>query len=370
MKGVIAIETVRELARKFAISGEISELEPLKRGHINDTFVSVSRDGSRIRRYVHQRINHQVFKNVPGLMDNVTKVIAHVQHKLTELGSAAQDRTLNIIPTIAGSSYLQDATGNFWRTYDYLEGTESFYVCKDAAQACEGAGACGRFQMYLLDLNPKDFIDTIPLFHNTPNRYKLLSEAVSQDAHQRVSSAEAELKFVENRAAEARRVVTALEGGELPWRVTHNDTKFNNVLFDLQSHKAVAIVDLDTCMPGSPLYDFGDLVRTAGVPANEDEKDLSKVFLDQNLFAGLARGYLGALGTKLAPLELELMSYAPRLITLTIGLRFLTDYINGDIYFKTEYPEHNLVRARNQFKIVSSMEEKALEMEQIVRSVQ
>ena len=361
------LELLKQVLPSFHIAGEQLSVYPLKRGHINDTFVSEWLVDGQQKKFVHQRVNHHVFKNVPALMENVLRITEHVCAKLE--GQSTNERGLVLVQSEEGNWFSRDSEGNFWRTYEYVADSESSYVCESAALARKAADMCGRFQMHISDLDPAEFHETIPEFHNTVLRYAALRQAVDQADSDRVSYAAREILFALDREEQGSRIVRELKSGVLPARVTHNDLKFNNVMFDVRTGEAVAIVDLDTCMPGSILYDFGDLVRNSSVPANEDEANLSKVFMDISFFEALVEGYFGQVGPVVTEAEWDLISFAPRLMTLTIGVRFLTDYLNGDVYFKTDYPDHNLVRAKNQFKIIRSMEEQSEAMDSIVERV-
>ena len=361
------LELLQQIVHDFAISGTCVSIAPLKRGHINDTYVSRWESGETVRKYIHQRINHHVFKQVPELMENVVRVTEHVQEKLLDL--LTDEVPLQLIACRNGSWIARDPAGNYWRTYEYIKNSESTYVCTSTEKAREAARMCGRFQMYLSDLQPELFYETIPDFHNTVLRFQALRAAIDEDSSGRVATTAAEILFALQRENQGSIVVDHLRSGVLPLRVTHNDLKFNNVMFDKDSGRAVAVVDIDTVMPGSILYDFGDLVRNASVPANEDETDLDKVFMDISFFEALVEGYFSEIGSIVTEKEWDLVAFSPRLMTLTIGVRFLTDYLMGDVYFKTEYPEHNLNRARNQFKIIASMEDQAEEMEAVVSAI-
>lgn len=360
------LENLSEIINQFDIPGSCLSVAPLKKGHINDTYVSTWQVADRTETFVHQRINHRVFRYIPELMENIVKITAHIAQQIAEL---EDETTLQLVPCKRGKWFLVDSAGNYWRTYSYISNSESYYVCSNAAQAKEAARTCGRFQSYINELDPANFFTTIPEFHNTMLRYRALEEAVVRDSENRVASARDAIDFALARREQAGIVVHALKNGSIPTRVTHNDLKFNNVMFDKETGKGIAVVDLDTCMPGSILYDFGDLVRNTSVPANEDETDLSRVYMDISFFRALAEGYFEPIHAHVTAAEWELVAFAPRLMTLTIGVRFLTDYLQGDTYFKTEYATHNLDRARNQFKIVESMEAQAGEMEAIVRQV-
>jgi hypothetical protein len=336
-------------------------------GHINDTYkVACALAGQPVH-YILQRINHTIFKDPAALMDNVQRVTAHLRAKLQAAGVTDLNRhALAVIPTRAGDSVFHDAAGQWWRMYHFVERARTFDKVETGAQVFEAARAFAQFQGLLADLPAPRLHDTIPNFHNAVLRLATLRDAVQRDPHGRAASAAAELAFVEQRAALCTRLLERQQRGELLERITHNDTKLNNVMLDEQTNAAVCVIDLDTVMPGLALYDFGDMVRTATAAALEDECDLAKVFSRPEMFAALARGYLSE-AQFLTAAEREELVFSGRLITLVIGIRFLTDHLLGDVYFKIHRPNHNLDRCRTQFKMVASLEAQADTMEQIVK---
>lgn len=350
-------------AREFSLAGEVLAASPYGSGHINDTF----KVDTPACRYVLQRINHNVFRRPDELMANVERVCAHAYAKLESSGMAdAGRRTLRLIPTKAGRGWLVDTAGNRWRCYHFIEGATGHDVVRSAEQAYAAAKAFGAFQSLLADLPGGRLHETIPDFHHTPARFARFQQALAKDAHGRAALAVPEIAFALARAHEVGLVVDALRDGSLPERVTHNDTKLNNVLLDDVTQEGVCVIDLDTVMPGSVLYDFGDLVRTSTSPAAEDEPDLSKVRMQLPMFEALVRGYLAAARGFLTPKEKALLPAAGKLITFEIGLRFLTDWLEGDAYFKIKRPTHNLDRARTQFKLVESIESQLPAMQALV----
>jgi thiamine kinase-like enzyme len=311
-------------------------------GHINDTFKVETPSG---KRYILQRVNTNIF-DADLLRNNILRVTEHLKSKG--------------IPSLDVVAYDHE-----WRLYSFLEGYTSRDVVDAPKQAYDVAAAFAKFQNDLADLPPPRLGEIIPKFHNTVDRLRLLDEAAAADVKGRRASVAEELAFVDARRAEAAKIVEMMASGEIPERITHNDTKINNVM--LADDGTNVVIDLDTVMPGSALYDFGDMVRTSTAAAAEDEKDLDKVYSKKEYFEALVKGYLA--GAKfLTPAEKSLLAFSGRLITLTIGIRFLTDYLAGDTYFRTAYPEHNLVRCRTQLKMVASMEEQAEEYEKIVKA--
>ena len=355
------------IAREFALEGEVLSADPYGSGHINDTFKVDVRPGAGPRRYVLQRINHHVFRRPDELMANVERVCAHAYAKLKHSGLPDADRrTLRLIPTRSGRAWHVDAAGNRWRCYHFIEGATGHDIVRSPEQAYAAAKAFGAFQALLADLPGSRLHETIPDFHHTPSRFARFQEALAKDAHGRAALAVPEIAFALARAHEVGTVVDALRDGSLPERVTHNDTKLNNVLLDDDTQEGVCVIDLDTVMPGSVLYDFGDLVRTSTSPAAEDETDLSLVRMQLPMFDALVRGYLASAGGFLTPKEKGLLPFAGKLITFEIGLRFLTDWLEGDTYFKIKRPTHNLDRARTQFKLVESIEAQLPAMQALV----
>lgn len=355
------------IAREFALAGEVVSASPYGSGHINDTYKVETGGGTAARRFVLQRINHHVFRRPDELMANVERVCAHAYAKLRSAGAPDADRrTLRLIPTKCGRSWHVDAAGNRWRCYHFIEGATGHDVVRSPAQAYAAAKAFGAFQALLADLPGERLHETIPDFHHTPARFARFQEALAKDAQGRAALAVPEIAFALARAGEVGVLVDALRAGTLPERVTHNDTKLNNVLLDDVTQEGVCVIDLDTVMPGSVLYDFGDLVRTSTSPAAEDETDLSQVRMQFPMFEALVQGYLAAAGGFLTPKEKELLPFAGKLITFEIGLRFLTDWLEGDTYFKIKRPTHNLDRARTQFKLVESIEAQLPAMQALV----
>lgn len=340
-------------ARRFAISGELLGLAAHERGHIHDTFISTwsGEHGARTR-YLHQRMNGAVFTDLPALMHNVQEVTGYLAAQPEE----GELETLRLVPTRDGAGWFEDE-GGAWRTYHFVEGTVSYDQCPDPSMAHAAARAFGRFQARLQGLSASRLRMTIPRFFSAPYRLEQLESAREGDTAGRVEGAAPELAFVDERRDLVRAVEDRLADGRLESRVVHGDTKLNNVLFDASSGQARCVVDLDTCMPGWSLYDFGDLVRFTAATSTEDEPDLGRAGMDLELYQALVAGYLDGTGDLLPPEERALMPLAARLVTMTIGMRFLADHLAGDVYFKVARPGHNLDRARVQFAQVRSMEQ-------------
>lgn len=361
---------LKTITDQFQIPGRFLSAEPYGTGHINDTYVTWRECHGRRHRTLQQRINQYVFPNPPYIMENIARVTRHLRHKLAETPGADLDReTLTLIPTRDGADFLVDGDGNFWRTYVFIENATTYDICATTDQAREAARAFGRFQELLGDLPGPPLHETIPFFHHTPRRFEALVRAVERDPVNRAAGSRAEIDFALKREPLTRLVADALEDGSLPVRTTHNDTKLNNVMLDDQTGRGVCVIDLDTVMPGSSLYDFGDLVRTCTRDAPEDRPDPGRDIFLIDMFQALVEGYLETAGHFLTVAEIDRLVLAGRLITFTIGLRFLTDHLEGDSYFKTHRPGQNLDRARVQFQLISAMENRAAEMHRIVAAV-
>ena len=337
---------------------------PYGSGHINDTYCVTFNQGGTSVRYILQRINHNIFKNPAALMENVQRVTAHLGGKLANQPESSR-RALTLILTRNGAAYHRDAEGNFWRAYIFIEKARTFDAVETPAQAFQAANAFGQFQMLLSDLPAPRLHDTIPGFHHTPQRFAALQKVIAADAANRAKLAQPEIEFAWNRQA----VCGVLLNANLPERVTHNDTKFNNVMLDDATGEGICVIDLDTVMPGLTPYDFGDMVRTTTSPAKEDERDLSKVTMQFEMFEALVRGYLSTAAEFLTPAEKKLLPFAGKLITFEIGIRFLTDFLAGDNYFKVHRENHNLDRCRTQFKLVESIERQEQEMNKLLEKI-
>ncbi len=355
---------VRAVMRQFQIPGEFSSAEPFGTGHINDTYCVQFDQGGTRRRYILQRINHSVFKNPVAVMENIQRVTAHLAGKISGQPDASR-RVLTLIPARDGAAFYRDMDGNYWRTSVFIEQARTFDVVESPSQAFQAAKAFGQFQNLLADLPAPRLHDTIPDFHHTPKRFAALERAIAADIADRVKLSQREIEF----ALSHKAICSVLLDAQLPERVTHNDTKFNNVLLDDATGEGICVIDLDTVMPGLALYDFGDMVRSATSPAKDDEQDLSKVTMQFPMFAALARGYLSAAGEILTPLEKKLLAFSGMLITFETGIRFLTDFLAGDVYFKVHRDGHNLDRCRTQFKLVESIEQQETEMNKLVESI-
>lgn len=355
---------VSAAARSFEIGGEFAAALPYGSGHINDSYCVVfHHNGTRLRCIV-QRINHHVFTNPPILMENIERVTAHLAARLSDRPDRSR-RVLTLIPARAGGVLHIDADGNYWRAYQFIDNARTYDAVDSPDQAFQAAKAFGEFQSMLADLPAPRLHDTIPDFHHTPKRFAALERAIAADVAGRVALAGPEIEFALARISLAN---VLLDAG-LPERVTHNDTKINNVLLDDTTGEAMCVIDLDTVMPGLAAYDFGDMVRTATCPAAEDEQDLSKVHIQFPMFEALARGYLASAGGFLTRAEKETLAYGGKLITFEIAIRFLTDHLCGDTYFKVHREGHNLDRCRSQFKLLESLDQQEDAMRNLLQSI-
>lgn len=354
----------------FALPGRLVSAAPHGSGHINETYAAEFADGAGTRRYVFQKINHRIFKDVPGLMDNVRRVTAHIAAKVrATAGEAAARRVLHLVPARDGRAFAQDAGGGYWRVYDFIEGAHTVDRVSTEAQARAVAAAFGEFQAQLADLPGGRLIETIPNFHHTRSRFENFRRAVADNAAGRKAEVAAEVDFAFSREPDADVLLKLLAQGKISERVTHNDTKINNVMLDDTTGRTVAVIDLDTIMPGLPLYDFGEMVRTSASSTLEDDPDAGHMRVLLPPFRALVEGYLSsAVGGVLNATERAHLGFAGKLMTYENGLRFLTDYLQGDTYYKIKHPCHNLDRCRTQFALVRSIESAQGEMTRIIEA--
>lgn len=348
----------REAAGHFAFSGRLTSCETFGSGHINDTFRVVCRgESGREHAYLLQRISRSAFRDPQALMENIRGVTCYLRRKIEAAGGDPERETLNLVPTLDGGCLYTDAHGGCWRAYLFIPDAVSFNRAEpEVFREC--AEAFGRFQCLLSGYPAAELHVIVPDFHSTPARLAALMEAVKADPLGRADGVRAEIDCIGRRAAEVGTLERAGREGRIPLRVTHNDTKLNNVLFDRRSGKALCIVDLDTIMPGYSAYDFGDAIRFGANTADEDERDLEKVRLDCGLYARYLDGYLDGCAGSLTGEEIRMLPMGAKLMTLECGMRFLTDYLTGDTYYKTTRPGQNLDRCRTQLKLVADMEQK------------
>jgi Ser/Thr protein kinase RdoA (MazF antagonist) len=341
---------IRAIAGQFQLAGEFFHAEPFGSGHINDTYRFTIESGGARSRFILQRLNTAVFQNPAAVMENIRRVTAHLGEKMSGAPDAAR-RVLTLVPACDGESFHCDADGSWWRVFPFIERTRAVDVVESPVQTFAAAKAFGQFQKLLADLPAPRLHETIADFHHTPKRFAALEKAVAADTCNRAASAKPEIEFALRHQAICRVLLDA----HLPERVTHNDTKINNVLLDEMTGEGVCVIDLDTVMPGLVLYDFGDMVRSMTNPAAENERDLAKVEMQFPLFEALLRGYLAGAGDFLTPAEKNLLPVSGQLIAFELGLRFLTDFLAGDTYFKVRCEGENFDRCRTQFKLFESI---------------
>jgi len=360
-------EIVIEAAGNFQFEGRLIDANPYGGGHINDTFKArYELDDGSIKRYTMQRINTNVFKDPIGLMENIVSVTTYLSKIIKERGGDPQRETLNIVPTIDDKSYYVDSEGRYWRAYLFVEDTNSYDKVESKDDLYYSARAFGRFQQLLSDFPAETLHETIPNFHHTADRFAKFKEALEKDICGRAGSVKEEIDFVLAREEDTHKLLDLQEAGKLPLRVTHNDTKLNNVLFDKTTGEGICVIDLDTVMPGLSLYDYGDSIRFGATYAAEDEPDLSKVNFELELFEAYTKGYLEVAGSVLTDCEIENLPMGAKMMTFECGMRFLTDYLSGDTYFRIHREDHNLDRTRTQFKLVSDMEKCWDDMRRVV----
>lgn len=351
-----SIERAEKAYACYDLPGDLVEITPLGNGLINKTYQIIKREGETLRRFVLQEINHQIFPNVFGLMDNIEKVTTFLKEKYEQEGRDSKRETLHVIPTKKGTLVASLEDGSFWRIYDAIEDSYSIENVENEEQFYITAKAFGRFTYDLDKFDASQLVEVIPKFHDTRDRFRQFEEAIRENRSGRVQDVQEEIEFIRQRKQDCYLLYDLLDEGKLPLRVTHNDTKLNNILFDSHTKNPLCIVDLDTVMPGLALFDFGDAIRYGANHCDEDEVDLSKVQLDTRLFEMYAKGFVEGTNGILTDTELAYLPWGARVITLEQGIRFLTDYLNGDLYYATNRPNQNLDRTRTQLKLVSDME--------------
>lgn len=359
-------ETILEAARQFAMDGEITECLPFGSGHINDTYRLTYRTPEGEQRSILQRMNKQVFTKPEELMENVVGVTSWLRRKIQEQGGDPLRETLNLVMTRAGKFYWVDGQGEYWRMYLFIEHAFCYDQVEKDDDFYQSALAFGNFQRLLADYPAETLHETIPDFHNTVDRFRKLQQAIRADAMGRAAGVSEEIAFALEREDLAHRLCDQQERGELPLRVTHNDTKLNNIMIDETTGRGICVIDLDTVMPGLAVNDFGDSIRFGASTAAEDERDLSKVSCDLGLYELYVKGFVEGCAGALTEQEMDMLPMGAILMTYECGIRFLTDYLEGDHYFKTSRAGQNLDRCRTQFRLVKDMEEKLPRMREIV----
>ncbi len=356
----------QEALDAFGLSEHCLSCEPYGNGHINDTFLVKCRENEKEVRYILQRMNREVFRDPRALMENVVLVTDYLKEQILKRGGDPMRETLTPRRNRIGLPYFEDSIGSFWRVYTYIEDALSLDQVRSKADFYESAVAFGRFSGQMAGFNAALLTETIPDFHNTPKRFETFLEAARKDAYSRAGAVQEEIDFYMAHRADLSYCQEKLREGKLPLRVTHNDTKLNNIMLDAKTGKGICVIDLDTVMPGLSIYDFGDSIRFGANTAAEDEKDLSKVSLSLELFETYVKGYLEGCGGALSEEEIRLLPYGAKTMTLECGMRFLTDYLEGDTYFMVHREGHNLDRTRTQIALVRDMEKKWQTMEDIV----
>ncbi len=362
---------LRHVCDNFELLGEYVIAVPFGTGHINETFAATYDQGGTFVRYIVQEINTNVFRKPEQLMENFLRVTGHIGDKIRQeraVNPATRRQTIELIASRDGNSFYRDHEGRIFRCYVFVENARSYDVIEGEEQAYEAAAAFGNFQSDLADLDGR-LHETIPNFHHTVSRLAALERAAKEDQCGRLAEVMPEVDFIRERAADCSKLLDLQAAGEITERTTHNDTKLNNVLIDDLTGSGCCVIDLDTVMPGLPHYDFGDMVRTGTSPALEDERDLTKVTMRFAMFEALLRGYLAGAGNFLNPLEKSLLPFAGKLITMETAIRFLTDYLEGDVYFRIHRPGHNLDRCRTQIALVKSIEQQYSAMCRLVDSL-
>ncbi len=359
-------DKIKEAIEAIDFKGKVIDYKRFGSGHINDTFLLICEDGEKIIKYILQRMNSDIFTDIQGVMENIIGVTTFLRKKIEEENGNPDRETLTVICTKDGKSYFMDSIGSYWRAYLYIEDASCYDVVEKPEDFYETAKAFGRFQFLLSEYPTEKLHETIPDFHNTPVRMEAFKKALKEDICGRRSMAEKEIQFIMEREKEMSIAIDMLKEGKLPLRVTHNDTKLNNIMIDDKTREGICVIDLDTVMPGLSINDFGDSIRFGANTAKEDEVDLSKVSLSLPLFEIYIKGFLEGCNNSLTEEEIKMLPMGAKLMTLECGMRFLTDFLSGDTYFKIHRDNHNLDRARTQLSLVADMENKWKEMEGIV----
>lgn len=347
---------------QFDFKGDLLAVEPLGMGNINASYIVTTKDGIDTRKYTLQRLNTKVFTMPENVMNNIIKVTNHLKQKIIAEGGDPSRETLNFIPSKAGKYTIYQNGDNVYRAYGYIDDVTTIQSSENSSDAYKVAYAFGVFQRRLSDFNANELYETIPDFHNTLKRYDYFNTILQNDPHNRAKDVKELIAFVEKEAYLADKLTSALADGRIPVRVTHNDTKINNVLFDNATNQGICVIDLDTVMPGTSLYDFGDMVRSGASTTEEDETDLSKVKIDMDYYKAFVEGFKDGVGEGLTSAELSMLALSAKVIAFELGIRFLGDYLNGDVYFAVRKPGHNKDRAANQLKLLEDMENKYEQM--------
>lgn len=364
----ITPKQMEEVISHFQYKGDLLSQEPYGSGHINDTFLLVFKtEVTKELKVILQRMNQEVFENPVELMENIVGVTSYLRERIIENGGDPERETLNVLPAVDGKLYYLDSLGDYWRSYKFIDHATSYDQVENPDDFYQSAVAFGNFQRLLADYPAQTLHETIKGFHDTKARFEVFKKVVEEDVMGRAKEVQKEIRFVLDREEIADFFCELLEKGELPLRVTHNDTKLNNIMIDDETGKGICVIDLDTVMPGLAMNDFGDSIRFGASTAAEDEQDLSKVSCSMELFDQYAKGFIEGCNGKLTEKEIELMPMGAKTMTFECGMRFLTDYLQGDTYFKIHREKQNLDRCRTQFKLVEDMEQKWYTMQEIVK---
>lgn len=353
---------MNNIIKKFNVIGDIVSIKPYGSGHINDTYLVELENPDN--KYILQRVNHHIFKHVNELMDNIYQVTTFIEKEYQRLGIHHQN-VQKLVPTLANTFYVSH-DDSYYRMYEYVYHTVTYQQIPDGETLYKAGKGFGQFQSLLNHFNASSLYEVIPNFHHTPSRVKALKDAISNTSKERYLKAKSIIDVALSKSHYADLITNAIENNEIPLRVTHNDTKLNNILFDQYSNDVKCIIDLDTVMPGSALYDYGDAIRFACNQANEDEPDISKIKLNKDYFEAFTKGFIESLKNQLTNKEYELLPYGTIIMTYEVGIRFLTDYLNYDVYFKTHYEDHNLIRAINQLTFALELESHIDYMREII----
>ena len=357
----------KEAIESYQFAGELVDVRPYGSGHINDTYLVTLKENDSEKKVILQRMNKSIFTKPVELMENVLGVTSYLRERIIENGGDPERETLNVIPTAEGNAYFVDSEGEYWRAYKFITGATSYDAVETPEDFYQSAVSFGNFQRLLAEYPAETLHETIEGFHDTKARFAVFKKAVEEDVCGRAATVQKEIDFVLAHEEVANVFGDMLAKGELPLRVTHNDTKLNNIMIDDATRKGICVIDLDTVMPGLAMNDFGDSIRFGASTAAEDEQDLSKVSCDMGLFEIYTKGYIEGCGGRLTQKEIEMLPMGAKVMTFECGMRFLTDYLEGDHYFKIHREGHNLDRCRTRFKLVEDMEAKWDTMQEIVK---
>ena len=358
----------KEAIELIDFEGQVIDIKPFGCGLINATFIVRSLlSNNEEKRYILQKMNHYIFKDIEKLMDNYCKICDYLKDVVSSRNGDISRETITVIRAKNGKTFTKDSNGNYWRAILFIKDTISCETISCEDDFYKTGKAFGNFQKMLAGYDAKNLYESIPNFHNTKERFKTFLKSIEDNKSGRKENVINEINFILDRRNEIPLLVDMLENGELPLRVTHNDTKLSNILLDKDTREGICVIDLDTIMPGSALYDFGDAIRSGSTFAREDEEDLNKVFFDLGLFESFTKGFLEGVDNGLTKREIEMLPMGAKIITLEQGMRFLTDYLDGDLYYKVSYGDHNLVRTRTQLKLVKDLEEKWDKVNEIIK---